>query len=147
MKYLFTILLFIISTSCHSQYATKTYVDSLYNSFDSVIVKPIISTWGNSFTAIDTLSSEKNSTKTFQILIQTDGDNTVKFIMVRNLNGVYSVITDCDDKSFSFNIQKSFLSSKTLYSISTQVINNRVIIFASNKTNGIINWRVSRQQL
>lgn len=147
MKFLLTILLFFISASnCFSQFATKAYVDSLFRTLDSIIVRPPKPTLTNNTITLDTLTLPNNASATFQILVQTENDNVVKYVYVRNIGGIYSIIDDTDVKSFSRN-KSGIFNSTILYSVSSSIIDNRVIISVKGRSGTIMNWKLSRTKL
>lgn len=144
MKNIITILLITASLNASSQFATKQYVDSLYHTLDSVIVKPNKVTLTSSTINLDTLSIPNNTASSFQILVQTDSDNTIKLVYIKNIGGLYSIIDDSDIKPFSHNRKSSIFSSTILYQISSTLSSNKVIIQAKGKTNTVMNWKLSR---
>lgn len=149
MKYIATIFFFIISISVYSQseYATKEYCDSLYNTFDTVLVKPTKITLSTGNTTLDTLTIPNNSDAVFQMLVLTENDMSIKDIYIRNLGGIYSIILDKDAIPFTNNRSSGWLSNKILYQISSQLLNNRVIIVATGKSGTTMTWKLSRQIL
>lgn len=144
MKKLIPILFIFFCFKGYSQFATKVYVDSLYKSLDSVVVKPPKITATNNSVILDTLLIPNNSKSTFQILVQTDSDNTIKIIYIKNTLGVYSIIDDTDIKSFSHNRSGGFFSSTIKYQIKSSILNGNVIITAVGQKDTIMNWVLSR---
>ena len=147
MRLATTIFFFILSLNLHSQYATKHYVDSLYNSLDSVVVKPTKTTATSNTIILDTLKIPNNSRATFQLLIQTDSDVTIKNVYIKNMAGVYSIIDDYDIKPFSHNRSSSFFSTKILYQITSSIVNRLVVISAIGRSNTLMTWALTRMQL
>jgi hypothetical protein len=139
MKRTLTILLLLIGMKSYSQYATKSYVDSLYKTLDSVIVKPTIITTTNQTVTIDTLTIENNSTHTFSLFLETDDDMAEKKVKVKNITGVYSIIKDKDELLLSTN---NFMSSVPRWSI--KLVNNYVVIQITGSKNKNIAWKLSK---
>ncbi len=140
MKKLLTILLLIMTIKGHSQYATKVYVDSLYHTLDSVIVKPTVITTNNQTITIDTLTIENNSTHTFSLFIETDDDMAEKKVKIKNITGVYTIIKDKDQLLLATN---NFMATVPRWSI--RLINNKVVIQITGTNTKKIAWRLSKQ--
>ena len=139
MRKLITILILLIGVNGHSQYATKVYVDSLYKTLDSVIVKPTIITTNNQTVTIDTLTIDNNSSKTFELFLETDDDMAGKQVKIRNLTGVYSIIKD---KNLTLLSTTNFMSSVPRWDI--RLVNNKVIVRVTGVNNKNIAWRLSK---
>ena len=141
MKCLITILSILISLNSFSQYATKSYVDSIYHTLDSVIVKPSKVTTTNQTISLDTLTIPNNRVVTFSVSVETNDDVATKLIQVSNITGVYSVVSDKNITTLS----RSFFS--TLPKWNVVVRNNHVIIQATGVRNKIINWVLKKTTL
>jgi len=141
MKKTPTILLILISINSFSQYATKSYVDSLYHTIDSVIVKlPKVTTTNQTIT-LDTLTAPNNKIITYSVSIETQDDVATKLIQISNITGVYSIVSDKNITTLSTR----FFSSVPKWTVSIQ--NNHVIIQASGVKNKIINWILKKTTL
>jgi len=136
-----------MSLNGFSQYATKKYVDSLYTSLDSVVVKPPKATYSTNTVILDTLSIPVNTRATFSVMVQTDSDITIKTIYIKNVGGVYSIIDDYDVKPFSHNRKNSMFTSTIYYQITSSIVNRNVVISAIGKNATIMNWTLSRKIL
>lgn len=147
MKKILPILFIFFCLKSYSQFATKAYVDSMFHTLDSVIVKKPKTTITNTTILLDTLTIPNNTKFSFQILVQTDSDNTIKIVYVRNINGIYAIIDDSDVKSFSHNRSGGIFNSTIKYQITSSIINGKVIISAIGQKNTIINWTLSRSIL
>jgi hypothetical protein len=139
MRKLITILILLSGIRGYSQYATKVYVDSLYHTLDSIIVKPTIITTNNQTVTIDTLIIDNNSSKTFELFIETDDDMAGKQVKIRNLTGVYSIIKD---KNITLLSTTNFMSSVPRWDI--RLVNNKVIVRITGVNNKNIAWRLSK---
>ena len=124
---------------CYSQYATKVYVDSLYKTLDSVIVKPTIITTTNQTVTIDTLTIENNSTHTYSLFIETEDDMAEKQVKIKNITGVYSIIKD---KNLTLLSTTNFMSSVPRWDI--RLVNNKVTVRITGVNNKNIAWRLSK---
>ena len=147
MKYILTILFCATVTLCYSQYATKQYVDSLYRTIDSIVVKPTKTTATNNTIILDTLKIANNSRATFQIVVQTDSDVTIKTIYIKNVGGVYSIIDDYDLKPFSHNRSSGWFSSKIYYQVTSSIVNRIVVISAVGAQSTLMTWTLTRTRL
>lgn len=152
MKKLLPILILIISINGYSQVATQKYVDSSIKAFngtlDSVVVKPWKATTANNLTiSLDTLTVPINTVFTVSVHVITDSDLTEKWVTIKNLQNVYSIIDDRDISVFAHNRSKSLFSSTILYQISSTISNNKVIILAKGQSNKTMNWKCSHQTL
>jgi len=141
MKKIFTILSILIYLNSFSQYATKKYVDSLYHTLDSVIVKQSKLTTTNQVITLDTLTAPNNKIVTYSVSIETNYDVATKLIQISNVTGVYSILSDKNITTLS----RSFFSSVPKWSVSIQ--NNKVIIQAFGVKNKIINWVLKKTTL
>lgn len=138
MKYILTILCFTATLFCHSQVATKAYVDSLYHTFDSLIVKQPKITTTNQTISLDTLTTENNKIVTYRVSIETQYDVAVKLIQISNITGIYSIISDKNIASLS----RSFFSSVPKWNVA--IINNTVIIQVSGVKNKVMSWTLKK---
>lgn len=141
-----------MSINGYSQIATQKYVDSslkaFNNTLDSVVVKPWKATTANNITiSLDTLTVPINTVFTVSVHVITDSDVTEKWVTIKNLQNVYSIIDDRDNSPFAHNRSKSLFSSTILYQISSTISNNKVIILAKGQSNKTMNWKCSHQIL
>jgi hypothetical protein len=141
MKKLLIILPILISLNSFSQYATKAYVDSLYKTLDSTVVKPSKLTTTNQTITLDTLTAPNNKIITYNVSLETNDDVATKLIQISNITGVYSVLSDKNIASLS----RSFFSSVPKWTVTIQ--NNKVIIQATGVKNKIINWILKKTTL
>lgn len=147
MKSIFFFVIIFLSSKIYSQYVTHAELDSAFATLDSVVVKPIKITITNATVPIDTLITDVNTTRSFQLSVETDSDNTIKNVMIKNRGGIYSIITDYDMQPFSFNRKGNLFNSRILYQVTSSVINNRVIISAVGQSGTTITWKLSRTRL
>jgi len=141
MKKTLTILSILISLNSSSQYATKSYVDSLYHTIDSVIVKLPKVTTNNQTITLDTLTAPNNKIITYSVSIETQDDVATKLIQISNITGVYSIVSDKNITTLS----TKFFSSVPKWTVTIQ--NNKVIIQATGVKNKIINWILKKTTL
>jgi len=141
MKKLLTISSVLISLNSYSQYATKAYVDSLYHTIDSVVVKPNKVTTTNQTITLDTLTAPNNKVITYTVSVETQDDVATKFIQISNITGIYSILSDKNTTTLS----RSFLSSVPKWTV--VIRNNKVIIQATGVRNKIINWVLKKTTL
>ncbi len=146
MKKLLIILLLIMTIKGHSQlpfFATKNYVDSsisiFANTLDSTIKKMPFVTTTNQTVVIDTMTIDNNSSKTFELFIETDDDMAQKKVKIQNITGVYTIIKDKDELLLSTT---NFMSTYPRWSV--RLINNQVIVQIVGAKNKMITWRLSR---
>jgi hypothetical protein len=142
MRKLITILLLLSGVKGHSQYATKVYVDSLHQTLDSVIVKPTIVTTTNQTVTIDTLTIANNSSRTFDLILETDEDLAEKKVKIKNITGVYTIVKD---KNLLLLATSNFMSTVPRWNVS--VVNNKVVIQITGAKNKTVTWRLSKTQL
>lgn len=151
MRFTILALIILISISSFAQPATKQDInhalDSFSHTLDTTVVKPPKQTLTNTSITLDTLTIAANSAATFQILVETEGDNTIKMLYIRNIGGVYSIVVDEDIKKFSYNRTGGFFSSTIIYSLSAVVVNNRVVLVGNGQKNKVISWKLSKSTL
>lgn len=139
MKNLITILLITASLNASSQFATKQYVDSLFSTLQTIVIKPPKLTTSNNTILLDTLTMLNNTKGTYIVSVETETDIALKTIIISNKNGVYSLIQDSNLKPLS---TKGFFSSVPSWSVSNT--NNLIIIKATGVKNTIISWTIKK---
>jgi hypothetical protein len=140
MRKLITILTILLCFNCYSQYATKAYVDSLYKTVDSVVVRTTKITTTNQQIYLDTIKIPNNTSATFTVTLETDTDNAIKVIQIRNLTNIYSLIRDDNLKSLR-TVGGWF--SKTP-SWETVLQNNLIIIRGTGQSGTNMKWLIKR---
>lgn len=139
MKNIITILLITASLNASSQFATKQYVDSLFSTLQTIVIKPPKLTTSNNTILLDTLTMLNNTKGTYIVSVETETDIALKTIIISNKNGVYSLIQDSNLKPLS---TKGFFSSVPSWSVSNT--NNLIIIKATGVKNTIISWTIKK---
>lgn len=145
MKYASTIFFFIISLNSYSQeYATKKYVDSLYSSFDSVLVRT-----DTLFTSIskpiDTIYMDRSTITTFGYRV-TYKNNSNKMesgyreiVISRNVNGTYFLLSSVFTSGSVFIRQHFIILQKVIANV------NRYVLYLVGDSGGVYIWQTEKE--